>query len=161
MGKSDEDAIAEFNKHVNMSADEIEKWLDDPQSKDAGTGVGLESARKIIKILHKNPSKDPTKYDQVSSFGSHGPFDTGHSSIVHCHQEDIAHIHKVAGYHDTALIHGGMTLTSTQVYCPALGSGRSLEKYQDARGIEEHEEHDQVCKISDFKLLLTQVFLVV
>ena len=43
----------------------VQKWLDDPQSTKAGTGVGLESGHKIIEILKKNPEKDPEKYDEV------------------------------------------------------------------------------------------------
>ena len=65
MVKSREDVVAKFNEYVNMSADELQKWLDDPQSTKAGTGVGLESGHKIIEILKKNPEKDPEKYDEV------------------------------------------------------------------------------------------------
>lgn len=65
MVKSKEDVIAEFNETVNMSAAELQAWLDNPMSTKAGTGVGLESAAKIIEILKKNPSKDPDKYDEV------------------------------------------------------------------------------------------------
>jgi hypothetical protein len=66
MVKSKEDTIAQFNEHVNMTAEELEAWLEDPTSQKAGTGVGLESAAKIIEILKKNPTKDPEKYDDVS-----------------------------------------------------------------------------------------------
>lgn len=65
MAKSDEEAIEEFGKLVNMSAHQLEKWLENPQSKEAGTGVGIESGHKIIKILRKNPSNDAAKYDKV------------------------------------------------------------------------------------------------
>lgn len=41
MGKSDAEAIALTNERVNMTAFELEKWLEDPQSRDAGTGVGI------------------------------------------------------------------------------------------------------------------------
>lgn len=64
--KSKEEVISEFNILTNMSVDELQSWLDDPKSKKAGTGVGLESAEKIIGILKKNPSKDPENYDDVS-----------------------------------------------------------------------------------------------
>ncbi|KAI0299854.1 hypothetical protein BC826DRAFT_906067 [Russula brevipes] len=76
MGKSDAELIALFNEQVNMSADELETWLDDPQSRKAGTGVGIESGRRIVEILRKNPSKSPDGYDE----------------------EDIAHIRKVVNY---------------------------------------------------------------
>ena len=66
MVKSKEDTIAEFNEQVNMSVEELETWLKDPTSRKAGTGVGLESAKKIIEILKKNPDKDPSKYEEVS-----------------------------------------------------------------------------------------------
>ncbi|KAI0094996.1 hypothetical protein BDY19DRAFT_915802 [Irpex rosettiformis] len=76
MVKSKKDTIAEFNEQVNMSVEELEEWLQDPQSKKAGTGVGIESAAKIIEILKKNPTKDPSKYDE----------------------EDLEHMRKVVGY---------------------------------------------------------------
>ncbi|RVX66348.1 hypothetical protein B0A52_09956 [Exophiala mesophila] len=84
MVKSDQDVIEDFNKTVNMTADELEKWLkgeasqNSGWSKDDGSGesVGHESGRKIIAILKKNPKKDPSKYDQ----------------------DDIAHMRKVAAY---------------------------------------------------------------
>ena len=65
MGKSDVEVIAIFNEQVNMTADELETWLDDPQSGKAGTGVGSESGRRIVEILRKNPSKNPDAYDEV------------------------------------------------------------------------------------------------
>ena len=82
------DAARDFNKTVNMTADELEKWLkgtgskDSGWSKDDGSGesIGherydgpqipstpidlLRSGRKIIQILKKNPKKDPSKYDK-------------------------------------------------------------------------------------------------
>lgn len=67
MVKSREDTIAEFNEQVNMSVEELETWLENPMSRKAGTGVGLESASKIIEILKKNPTKDPSKYEDVSN----------------------------------------------------------------------------------------------
>jgi Protein of unknown function (DUF3140) len=65
MGKSDAEVIALFNEQVNMTAHELEKWLQDPQSRDAGTGVGIESGRRIVEILRKNPTKNPDAYDEV------------------------------------------------------------------------------------------------
>lgn len=76
MTKSREDVIREFNVLNNMTVEELQAWLDDPQSKKAGTGVGLESGHKIIEILKKNPTKDPEKYDD----------------------EDIEHMRKVVSY---------------------------------------------------------------
>ena len=66
MVKSKEEVIAEFNLQNNMTVEELQAWLDNPKSKEAGTGVGLESGHKIIGILKKNPSKDPELYDDVS-----------------------------------------------------------------------------------------------
>jgi hypothetical protein len=65
MGKSDAEVIALFNQQVNMTVDELESWLDDPQSRKAGTGVGIESGRRIVEILRKNPTKNPDAYDKV------------------------------------------------------------------------------------------------
>jgi hypothetical protein len=65
MGKSDAEVIALFNQQVNMTADELETWLDDPQSRTAGTGVGIESGRRIMEILRRNPTKKPDAYDEV------------------------------------------------------------------------------------------------
>ena len=49
-----------------MTVEELEAWLEDPKSKKARTGVGIESGHKIVEILRKNPTKDPEKYDEVS-----------------------------------------------------------------------------------------------
>ncbi|KAI9066542.1 hypothetical protein FKP32DRAFT_1565835 [Trametes sanguinea] len=76
MVKSREDVIAQFHEEVNMTADELEKWLEDPKSNKAGTGVGIESGHKIVGILRKNPDRDPEQYDE----------------------EDIEHMRKVVGY---------------------------------------------------------------
>ncbi|KAI1343854.1 hypothetical protein F5Y15DRAFT_368202 [Xylariaceae sp. FL0016] len=72
MVKDDQTVIEEFNDIVNMSASDLESWLQGDSSQDAGWGkgdgsgetVGHESGRKIIEILKKNPKKDPQKYDQ-------------------------------------------------------------------------------------------------
>jgi hypothetical protein len=63
MPKPREAVVNEFNALVNMSGPELEKWLDNPKSRQAGTGVGLQSARRIIEILSKNPKMDPEKYE--------------------------------------------------------------------------------------------------
>ena len=63
--KGKEEVIQQFNETVNMSADELETWLKNPQSKKAGTGVGLESGKRIKEILEKNPDMDPDGYDEV------------------------------------------------------------------------------------------------
>jgi hypothetical protein len=65
MSKSREEVIALFNEQVNMSADELEKWLENPESKKAGTGVGLESGARILEILRSNPKGDPDAYTEV------------------------------------------------------------------------------------------------
>ena len=68
MGKTDAEVIALFNEQVNMTAGELETWLDDPQSREAGTGVGIESGRRIVEILRKNPDKKPDGYEEVRTF---------------------------------------------------------------------------------------------
>lgn len=61
-----------------MTQDELQAWLDDPESDKAGLGPGKESGHKvgpllliklpeftsvqIVDILSRNPSKDPEKY---------------------------------------------------------------------------------------------------
>jgi hypothetical protein len=59
MGKSDSEVIALFNEQVNMTAEELEAWLADPQSRKVGTGIGIESGHHIVVILRKNPGKMP------------------------------------------------------------------------------------------------------
>jgi len=53
------DTYAEFKDAVNMTASELEKWLETDESKSVGQksssgaeSVGHDSGRKIIKILH-------------------------------------------------------------------------------------------------------------
>lgn len=65
MGKTDAEVIEVFNEQVNMSIEELQAWLDSPESEKAGTGVGHDSGRRIVEILKKNPDKDPKKYDEV------------------------------------------------------------------------------------------------
>lgn len=65
MLKSDAEVIEAFNEQVNMSIEELEAWLDSPESEKAGTGVGHDSGRRIVEILKKNPGKDPKQYDAV------------------------------------------------------------------------------------------------
>jgi len=84
MAKPDDEVVRDFNEMVNMTAEELERWLkgEDSQSsgwsKNDGSGesIGHESGRKIIEILQKNPKKDPSKYDK----------------------NDIAHMRRVAAY---------------------------------------------------------------
>ncbi|KAK4050869.1 hypothetical protein OIV83_003291 [Microbotryomycetes sp. JL201] len=82
MVKSEDQVIEEFNDHVNMTADELEEWLETEESQESGWGgesgetTGHQSGRKIVEILKKNPSKDPEGYDE----------------------DDLAHMRKVAAY---------------------------------------------------------------
>ncbi|KAF1981016.1 hypothetical protein K402DRAFT_365530 [Aulographum hederae CBS 113979] len=84
MVKDKETVIEEFNELVNMTPDELKDWLGSDEStgsgwsKDDGSGetIGHESGRKIIKILEKNPKKDPEQYEK----------------------EDIDHMRKVVAY---------------------------------------------------------------
>jgi hypothetical protein len=54
---------SEFRELVNMSAEEIESWLQSPESKKVGMtrdgeseSVGHESGRKIVDILRTSPN---------------------------------------------------------------------------------------------------------
>lgn len=125
MGKSDEEAIAQFNKYVNMSPEELQKWLDNPQSKEAGTGVGIESGHKIVNILRKNPSKDPKKYDEVSR-----------------RARQLLMLRVV----NPLVCEGGYPAytQSRRVYQPPSRSRGSFEGYEDARGVGEDKEYYQV-----------------
>ncbi|EOD49744.1 putative dna-binding protein [Neofusicoccum parvum UCRNP2] len=84
MVKDAETVVEEFNELVNMSAKELKDWLGSEEStgsgwsKDDGSGetIGHESGRKIVKILEKNPKKDPEQYDE----------------------DDIDHMRKVVAY---------------------------------------------------------------
>ncbi len=111
MGKSDAEVIALFNEQVNMTADELEKMASGSQSRDAGTGVGIESGRRIVEILRKNPTKNPDAYDEVRAPANNSPsivpfflFSPERDELLaskYCteflflEQEDIAHIRKV------------------------------------------------------------------
>lgn len=60
MAKSDEQVIEEFHEAVNMSAGELEDWLETDESKSVGQSdgggesKGHESGRRIVEILGKN-----------------------------------------------------------------------------------------------------------
>ncbi|OJD33828.1 dna-binding protein [Diplodia corticola] len=64
MVKDTETVIKEFNELVNMSPKELKDWLGQEESAGSGETIGHESGRKIIKILEKNPKKDPEQYDE-------------------------------------------------------------------------------------------------
>lgn len=85
MVKPRDEVITEFNEQVNMNADELERWLENDESTQAGTGVGLDSARKIVAILRKNPKKKPELYED----------------------EDIEHMRKVVSYNKRHLAQEG------------------------------------------------------
>jgi hypothetical protein len=75
----DDDASrSEFNDIVNMTASELEKWLDSDESKEVGQrsgngeSTGHMSGRRIIELLR-------TKKDDLS-------------------EDDYAHMRKVVGY---------------------------------------------------------------
>ncbi|KAB5575731.1 hypothetical protein GE09DRAFT_1215485 [Coniochaeta sp. 2T2.1] len=84
MVKDEQTVIEEFNQYVNMTKSELEEWLQTEAStttgwsKNDGSGesVGHDSGRHIVRILEKNPQKDPSKYDE----------------------EDVAHMRKVVSY---------------------------------------------------------------
>lgn len=73
MVKDAQTVIKEFNELVNMTPDELEKWLksDDSRSagwpkddgdNDGGESVGHDSGRKIVEILRANPDGKPDGY---------------------------------------------------------------------------------------------------
>ncbi|KAI9788992.1 MAG: hypothetical protein M1816_006450 [Peltula sp. TS41687] len=72
MVKDNETVIKEFNELVNMTADELDEWLQGDASKEtgwskndgSGESVGHESGRKIAEILRKNPDMNPDQYDE-------------------------------------------------------------------------------------------------
>lgn len=83
MVKQDSDVIKEFNELVNMTADELDKWLksDDSTSSgwtngQGGETVGHDSGNKISDILRRNPGKKADKYSE----------------------QDIQHMRKVVSY---------------------------------------------------------------
>ncbi|MEV6300889.1 DUF3140 domain-containing protein [Actinoplanes sp. NPDC051861] len=64
------DVYADFRDAVNMTPAELRKWLDTPESKDAGQksspgaeSVGHDSGRKIVGILDKKKG-DLTSADE-------------------------------------------------------------------------------------------------
>lgn len=60
MAKGNDQVMEEFNEAVNMSAGELEDWLESDGSKSVGQSdgggesKGHESGRKIVEILGKN-----------------------------------------------------------------------------------------------------------
>ncbi|MFD0683255.1 DUF3140 domain-containing protein [Actinomadura fibrosa] len=77
--KDDERKVAsEFGKAVNMTAKELERWLDTDESKSVGQkdggseSVGHESGRRIVQLLHERKSE--------------------------LTEDDYAHMDKVVGY---------------------------------------------------------------
>lgn len=79
MNEADKKAISEFEKAVNMTAGQIEKWLSTKESKEVGfkesegdESVGHQSGKKIVEILGKKQNE----YTDA----------------------DLKHIHKVVGY---------------------------------------------------------------
>ncbi|KAL1634396.1 hypothetical protein SLS56_002406 [Neofusicoccum ribis] len=75
MVKDAETVIEEFNELVNMSAKELKDWLGSEESTGSGWSKD-DGGRKIVKILEKNPKKDPEQYDE----------------------DDIDHMRKVVAY---------------------------------------------------------------
>lgn len=75
---ADQEAIADFKEAVNMTASEIEKWLDTEESKKVGykvegesESVGHKEGKKIVELLNKK--------DDYSA-------------------DDLKHLYKVVGY---------------------------------------------------------------
>lgn len=55
-----------FKKNVNMTASELDEWLETDESKSVGQNdgkgesIGHRSGREIVEILHKNQDKFTT-----------------------------------------------------------------------------------------------------
>ncbi|MBM9623985.1 DUF3140 domain-containing protein [Streptomyces zhihengii] len=69
--------LEEFDAAVNMTAGQLEKWLESDESKsvgqsDGGESVGHRSGRRIVELLHTNKSD--------------------------LSDDDLAHMRKVTGY---------------------------------------------------------------
>lgn len=63
--------IKEFYEYVNLTADELDEWLQTKESKDAGYSAdggettGHQSGREIVEILKKNPKPaEEDSYDE-------------------------------------------------------------------------------------------------
>lgn len=63
MNDEDKQTIRDFKKAVNMSAKQLEKWLDTKESKEVGfkgdgdgESVGHKSGKRIIELLDKKQS---------------------------------------------------------------------------------------------------------
>jgi hypothetical protein len=64
MSEDNGDAYEEFNDAVNMTASELDRWLDSDESKSVGQksggggeSTGHESGRRIVKILRAKKSE--------------------------------------------------------------------------------------------------------
>ncbi|WP_375417410.1 DUF3140 domain-containing protein [uncultured Hymenobacter sp.] len=83
----------QFKQDVNMSAAELEKWLQTEESKsvglDSGDGssVGHHSGERIIEILHKKAA-DLTDDDEQHMHKVHS-YVSRHSAQGPHHQEDV------------------------------------------------------------------------
>ena len=70
MAKNDEQVMEEFDEAVNMSAKELEEWLQTEESREVGQkdgggeSRGHESGRRIVEILEKD--RDDYTEDDVS-----------------------------------------------------------------------------------------------
>jgi hypothetical protein len=68
--KASDNIYADFKNQVNMTASELEKWLDTEESKSVGqdsgdgTSIGRKSGEQIITILHKKKA-DLTEADEA------------------------------------------------------------------------------------------------
>jgi hypothetical protein len=68
--KASDNIYADFKKQVNMTASELEKWLDTDESKSVGqdsgdgTSIGRKSGEQIITILRKKKA-DLTDADEA------------------------------------------------------------------------------------------------
>jgi len=61
MGKTDDEIVDIYHDPGHMTADQLEAWLQRPAEQGAGTGVGLDSGRKILEIMRKNPAREVDK----------------------------------------------------------------------------------------------------
>ncbi|GAA4390635.1 DUF3140 domain-containing protein [Hymenobacter koreensis] len=83
----------QFKHDVNMSASELEKWLQTDESKavgqDSGDGesIGRHSGRRIVEILHKNKA-DLTADDEQHMHKVHS-YISRHLAQGPQHAEDV------------------------------------------------------------------------
>lgn len=156
--KDNKEVISEFNEYVNMTASELEKWLESDDStsagwtKDGGDGesVGHDSGRKIVEILKSNPDKTPDKYtdDQLQHMRKVASYCKRHlaQEASGNNDKDPEEVKKTKSY--VSLKNWGHDFLKAQgkQSGSANGSGKSGSKKK-----EEHKEEDNEKEEDDHK----------